>query len=190
MQYFDLPYLIKEKEEIFVDAGCFDGMTTRQFAEWAGDSFIKAFAFEPDSRSIPTIEQNMSDLIQNGQFKLHNTGLYHEKTKLYFNESGVRSGSCLSEMGKTVVPVESIDGVLKGEKISFIKMDIEGAELNALKGASESICRWKPKLAISLYHKDQDIVEIPLYLLEIMPEYQFYIRHYTTAMGETVLYAV
>ena len=69
-------------------------------------------------------------------------------------------------------------------------MDIEGAELDALKGAVHTIQTYRPKLAISIYHKPEDLVEIPLYLMEIMPDYQFYIRHYTTWLEETVLYAI
>ena len=69
-------------------------------------------------------------------------------------------------------------------------MDIEGAELEALKGAEETIKRYRPKLAICVYHKPEDIVEIPKYILNINPDYKLYLRHYSDNAGETVLYAI
>ena len=69
-------------------------------------------------------------------------------------------------------------------------MDIEGSELEALKGAAETIKKWRPKLAISIYHKYEDIIEIPEYILSIVPDYSFYIRHYSSDIWETVLYAI
>ena len=69
-------------------------------------------------------------------------------------------------------------------------MDIEGAELEALKGAKETIKRNHPKLAICVYHKPEDIVDIPKFILELDPEYKLYLRHYSDNAGETVLYAI
>ena len=72
----------------------------------------------------------------------------------------------------------------------MIKLDIEGAELEALKGARETILRHKPKLAICIYNKPEDMIDIPLYIKELVPEYKLYVRHYTNTNDETVLYAV
>ena len=67
---------------------------------------------------------------------------------------------------------------------------IEGAELEALKGAKETIQRDKPKLAVCIYHRPEDMVEIPLYIKQLVPDYKLYIRHHSNTAGETVLYAV
>lgn len=75
------------------------------------------------------------------------------------------------------------------EAPTFIKMDIEGAELEALEGAKNTIVKSKPKLAICLYHKPDDLWKIPLYLKKLVPEYKFYIRHHSKVRWETVLYA-
>lgn len=83
-----------------------------------------------------------------------------------------------------------IDEIVGNDRVSFIKMDIEGAELKALEGAKETILRNAPKLAICIYHKYEDICEIGNYVLKLNPNYKLYIRHYTTCMWETVLYAV
>ena len=83
-----------------------------------------------------------------------------------------------------------IDEIVGEDKVSFIKMDIEGAELKALEGAKETILKWYPRLAICIYHKYEDIYEIGDYILSLNPNYKLYIRHYSTCMWETVLYAV
>lgn len=69
-------------------------------------------------------------------------------------------------------------------------MDIEGSELEALKGAVHTIQRDKPKLAICIYHKPEDMTEIPLYIKSLVPEYKLYVRHHSNCCTETVLYAV
>ena len=92
--------------------------------------------------------------------------------------------------GKTI-DITSIDKFISDNKIEhvdFIKMDIEGAELSALKGLEETIKKFKPKLAICVYHKGKDIFEIPEYLISIFPEYNFYLKHNTDGFGDTVLY--
>ncbi len=86
--------------------------------------------------------------------------------------------------------VRKLDDVLKGERVTFIKMDIEGSELAALKGAANTIRSQKPKLAICIYHSPQDMLNIPIYIKSLVPEYKIYIRHYTDMMLETVCYAV
>lgn len=88
-----------------------------------------------------------------------------------------------------IVKTISIDEMLEGEKCTFIKMDIEGAEMEALQGAQKSISKYYPKLAISIYHKDDDLWKIPYYIKKTWPEYKLYIRHYTYVTTETVLYA-
>ena len=91
------------------------------------------------------------------------------------------------------MPIVSIDDFVEGQgakKIDFIKMDVEGFELNALRGAARTMEKHRPKLAISLYHKPQDFFEIPIYLKDVFPFYRLYLEHYTIFGEETVLYAI
>lgn len=96
----------------------------------------------------------------------------------------------VTEKGTHKIPADTIDHLLKNEKVSFIKMDIEGAEMEALKGAAEVIKANKPGLAISIYHKPNDFYEIPLYIMALVPEYRLYVRHHSCFFADTVLYAV
>lgn len=82
------------------------------------------------------------------------------------------------------------EAIHPGDKVTFIKMDVEGSELESLKGAKNTILRDKPKLAICIYHKPEDMVTIPLYIKELVPEYKLYVRHHSNSWAETVLYAV
>ena len=69
-------------------------------------------------------------------------------------------------------------------------MDVEGAELESLKGAQKVIKRDKPKLAVCIYHKPEDILTLPLFIKKLVPEYKFYLRSYSNADNEMVLYAI
>lgn len=186
-QYFDLEFLEKDDEEVFIDGGCLDGTTSFQFINWCGGDYKKIYAFEPNKWDYEKCKKIFSET---RDVELYNLGLWHQKSNLGFTEHEIRGSSRIDEQGDIKIEVVGIDEVLKGERVTFIKMDIEGSELEALKGAENTIKNFKPKLAISLYHKKEDLFEIPAYLLEIQPEYKFYIRHYTTTTDETVLYAI
>ena len=101
--------------------------------------------------------------------------------------------SHICDDGLQRISVEALDQELlvkRNEKVTFIKMDIEGAELETLKGARRIITEQKPKLAVCVYHKPEDIFTIPEYLRTLNPDYKFYLRHYTFAAWDTVLYAI
>ena len=85
--------------------------------------------------------------------------------------------------------VVTLDKMLEDKKVTFIKMDIEGSELKALHGAKNIIRDQQPTLAICLYHKPEDIFQIPIYLKALVPEYKIYIRHYSDMLWDTVCYA-
>lgn len=185
--YFDDEILKADEEEIFVDAGCYSAETTLDFIEWC-PSYKKVYAFEPDpvnaERSRKVIEEIGTDKI-----KLYEAGLWSSCRDFMFERRGDEgSGSSIGENGDYKVNVVRLDDALEGEKVTFIKMDIEGAELEALKGAKDTIGKYRPKLAICIYHKLEDIFTIPDYIKSIVPEYKMAIRHYTTYLYDTVLY--
>ncbi len=109
------------------------------------------------------------------------------------NFSGAGGTFSIQSNGETSVNVQQLDQFIEEndiKKIDFIKMDIEGAEMGALEGATNTIRSLKPKMAIAVYHDYEDIVTIPNFLKTLVPEYRLYLNHYTTTYGETILYAM
>lgn len=183
-QYFD-KVITLDQGEVFIDAGAFNCGTDIDFIKRCPD-YKEIIAFEPD----PELYMNCLNKVKTYQMrdiKIHNIGLWSKKEMCSFLKGG--AGGCISDKGTLMVRLDTLDHMLS-ERVSFIKMDIEGAELKALKGAQNTIMNYKPKLAICVYHKPEDIIEIPLYLHKIVPEYAFYLRHHSKGDGETVLYAV
>ncbi len=196
-QYFDLETLPHvDGKEVFADIGCCDGMSSVQFMKWS-DGKGRCLCFEPDKHNIELVKNNMvAKGMSEDDYRLIPKGAWDEETTLSFvaagtgasHVSGVYGGQDASDT--VLIDVTTIDKALEGEDVTFIKMDIEGAELNALKGAEKTIREKKPKLAICVYHKAEDIWEIPQFILGLREDYKFYLRHYSFEASETVLYAV
>ena len=193
--YFDLPYLAHSDNEIFVDAGVLDGETSRAFISWSQKKYEHIYMFEPNVDLFEKIHKNMKN-ISKDSFTLHGKGLWNcEDTIDFFVDSEHLAGAnFIKETGNVCsarsVSVIDLDSMLLDVPVSFIKMDIEGAEKKALQGCEKIIRKYHPKLAISIYHNSEDLWEIPQVILESDSEYNFYIRHYTLGDGDTVLYAV
>lgn len=190
IQYFDFEYFKYGESEIFIDCGPFDGNDELKFKKTCNGKYKKIIAFEPDEENfIMCKEFYKENNIEN--VEIINKGVWNKKDILFF-KSNLDNLSYISEEdidGIINVDVVSIDEVMNNEEVTLIKMDIEGAEMKALEGAKETIKNKKPKLAICIYHKAEDVLEIPSYLKDLVPEYKFAIRHYTLFEAETVLYA-
>ena len=186
-QYFDLPYLDFSENEIFIDAGGFNGDTTVKFAKTTGGRYKQIYVFEPNQKLSSECRTNLADLTN---CMIIQKGVWDSKQVLRFVEAeeGSRIVDEMEDLSE--IETDTIDDVLEGKPATYIKMDVEGAEINALKGARKTICKYKPKLAISVYHKRDDIWEIPMLLLRYNPEYRFYLRVYSFTGNDTVLYAL
>lgn len=122
-------------------------------------------------------------------------GPWEDNEKLAFKRAGDEgAGSQVSKNGQDVardglpkVDGVALDSIIKG-KVSFLKLDIEGAELKALHGAKNIIQRDMPRMAICIYHKPEDIWEIPQYIKKLVPEYHMAVRHCMTYVYDTILY--
>ena len=179
-QYFDLG------DQYFVDVGALDGETTRHFLNHCpkGHSCV----FEPNPVSYDLARKRLEG---HGNVEFFPYGCYDRNGKLHFSLCDSDAGSAaVSETGEIEVEVRRLDDVLKGRKATFLKMDIEGSELAALRGAERIIRKQKPRLAICVYHKPEDIWEIPELILDYVSEYKLYLRHYSITYTETVLYAI
>lgn len=186
-QYFDRDIMVPRSGEVFVDGGCFNCNTDREFVKWCSGNYEKIYAFEPDPANYQyCLKQCEKEEIRN--IEIYDKGLWDKEAELSFEETGGQ-GSKIGE-GTAVISATSIDTVAGDHPISFIKLDVEGAELRALQGAERIICRDHPRMAVCVYHKPQDIIEIPEYILKLDDRYKLYIRHYQMSPCETVVYAL
>lgn len=172
--------------EIYVDGGSYDGDSVRHFIDRVGNRFSRILAFEPDPETYRRLEANFAD---DPRIETINKGL-HAKAALLRFEGGGGRGSSVSEGGAAVVPTVALDEILGEEKVTFIKMNIEGAELEALQGARKAISRWAPRLAISVYHRPSDLWQVPAMIHQLRPKYGLYLRQHDGGLIETVAYAV
>jgi FkbM family methyltransferase len=173
-------------DEVYVDAGAFDGDSVRLFIDRVHGCFARVIAFEPDTNTFHRLAENFAD---EKRVEPVNAGLHRCAATLRFDNAGTR-GSVLVEQGGIEIKVVGLDEVLQGERVSFIKMNIEGAELEALEGARESIRRWAPTLAISAYHRPSDLWQVAALARSLRPDYRLYFRQHDGGVIETVLYAI
>jgi len=191
-QYFDSDIVQLSQQESFVDCGAYTGDTIATLLEQVAD-YRAIYAFEMDYGNYKIMEEAYRTV---EKIHLYNNAVWNEEKEIPYsvgegsNEprdaiSVLKAGEGTTLVGKAVVP----DEVLAGKEGTFIKMDIEGAEVPALLGCKKLITEQKPKLAICIYHKVSDFWEIPLLLKSYRPDYKFAVRHYTEhSYPETVLY--
>ena len=190
LQYFDPDIIKLTGEEVFVDGGAYNGDTINSLLRKSKGSFKMIHGFEPDEKTYHQLVDNMSRINGFKKIKLNQKGLYNKNTKIGFTFTN-NMGSRIDNNLPNNIEVVSLDQYLtKSESVSFVKMDIEGAEKEAITGAKRVISKFKPKLAISIYHKPEDLWEIPLLIRSLNPHYQIYIRHYSPGNLETVCYGV
>lgn len=186
-QYFPKGIIELSDREVFVDGGAYTGDTLLTFLRLTGGKSARCCAFEPEAataaRLAATVEKRGLQSVT-----VHNKGLWSAPATLPFAAWHGTSASAVSGEGEVSVEADTIDRA--APDATFIKLDIEGAELEALKGAAETIKRNRPKLAVCVYHKPGDLFEIPLFLKSLAPEYRFYLRQHQPVACETVLYAV
>jgi FkbM family methyltransferase len=172
--------------EVYVDGGSFDGDTIRSFIERVNGRFTAVYAFEPDPVTFKTLQANFA--LEPRVHPFH-AGLYSQKGSLRFRDDASR-GAIFAADGEIEMPVTTIDATVGDEPVTYVKMNIEGAEIDALNGARRAIERWHPKLALSVYHRASDLWRIPRLVRELSAEYDLYLRQHDGGIIETVLYAL
>lgn len=189
-EYFPKDILPMRDDHSYVDVGAFDGNTCQAFADCFHGRYRKIYAFEP----VPSSAERV---LKRGlpRLELYPVAASDQEGSFPFRYNDY----CDTPMATTVefpsgtgpihtLKTDTIDHVLDGQEATFIKMDIEGSELAALKGAAQTIRTDKPFLAICVYHKREDLITIPQYLKELVPEYKLYLRHHSLTPVDTVLY--
>ncbi|WP_018887610.1 FkbM family methyltransferase [Paenibacillus massiliensis] len=185
-QYFEEGIISLNDDEIFIDGGGCIGETVKEFVDQTGGQYRKIYSLEPETVKHKEYSKRV---FMDEKIEIVPMGLWNKRSKLKF--VGRNSGtSSISPNGNMEVDVISIDELLHGSEATFIKMDIEGSEMKALIGAQNTIETYRPKLGICIYHEPLDIVDIPLYIKGLVPEYKIYMRHYNYGSSETVCYAI
>ncbi len=207
-EYFEFPTLFRPGTA-FVDAGCLNCYTSYLFADWCKGEYSKIYAFEPDPVSYSDCEQRISST-KIRDLNLIQAGLSDHNGKTNFSMGLGKTSYIVEDKDKkekklivapiaedrakkdkklTEVLLTTLDDTVGEEKVGFIKMDIEGAEFDALHGAEKTIIRDKPLMAICVYHRIGDMLAIMDCLHHLVPEYHFWLRHYSFSLVGTVLYA-
>jgi len=187
-QYFPSDIITLTNKEVFLDAGAYDGDTLEQFSIRTDGLFSKYIALEPDPDNYEKLLHRVSKFPQ-GKVEVFPYAIGEENGTLKFNATG-GEGAAISETGSVTVECRRIDDLFYEYKPTYLKFDIEGAELGALKGAKKTITEYKPKLAVCLYHLPDDIWTIPLLIKEYNEGYKFFVRTHSLDGFEFVLYAI
>ena len=184
--YFDKRIITPNSDEVFVDCGGYNGDTTESYISNMG-SYKRIYVYEPETDNYNECLQNLSKY---PNVIIRNAGVGEKSEVLSLKGHQYESSFVATGHEGKPTQVISLDEDIT-EPVTFIKMDVEGFEMEAIHGAKNHIQNGKPKLAISIYHYFSDLWEIPKLIHELDPSYKFFIRHYCDKWNvETVLYAV
>lgn len=174
--------------EVFVDLGAYNGDTALEFASACGNSFRRLYAFEPNPRNFRKLTKALPGSDKDGRIALLNAAAWSENGTAAVTANEGRMSRVGGEKAVSV-PLLTVDEAVK-EQATLIKLDVEGAEREALSGARRHIAGGARTIC-SLYHRNEDMFELPLLIKSMNPELKFYIRHqlYIPAW-ETNLYCV
>ncbi|QAZ66542.1 FkbM family methyltransferase [Solidesulfovibrio carbinolicus] len=180
--------------DVVIDGGISaDIHSQRAFCQSIGDKG-RLYGFEPDPAGFAAASGQIAGQDGCRNFQLVPLGLWNEKTALPFASGGDDSRVVADGgQGNTVCEMTTMDAFVAEnalERVGFIKLDVEGAEMRALEGAVATLARSRPRLAISVYHRPEDLFVIPLFLKDILPDSCFYLGHHTACALETVLYVL
>lgn len=182
-QYFDKEIVPELKNLCFVDGGGYVGDTAKELIKNYPD-YKKIYLIEPIAENLRIAKR---DLAAYENIAFIESGLSNKKAELFFHEE--KSFSALYGSGSQNVKVDTLDNILQ-ERVDYIKLDIEGAELEALEGAKATIQKYKPILAVCVYHKAEHWYRVPQLVLEMESNYKIYLRHYMEGIFETVMYFI
>lgn len=174
--------------EHFSDLGAYNGDTIRELLHYTDGRFASVTALEPDRRSFRKLSEwagaNLS-----GDVTLVQAGAWdRDEVRCFSDEAGRQSH--VANKGRET-QMRALDSVLGGRACTYLKMDVEGAEREAIAGASQTICNFAPKLNIAAYHRSEDFFELPLVIHSLCKDYALYLRHHPYVPAwDTNLYAV
>ena len=189
--YFSENLYKPTKDEVYVDCGGFDGDTLKDFYRATKGQFSKAIVFEPDPSNFKKLNALAAALPEDAPARVETfpCAVGRRSEEIVFQSTGSLS-SHISAEGSLRVPCESLDKVLMNQRITFLKMDIEGAELDAISGAESLIRKNRPILTICLYHKQKHLWAIPLKIASYVSDYDYHLRTHGKDGWDLILYAI
>ncbi len=169
--------------ETYVDLGAYDGDTIEEFLKLTNKQFQRIYALEPDRRSFTKLRRRLYYISAN-LLVAKNAAAWSSNTKLMFYNKAGRSSSFTDNISEHTkgrgyeTEAVSVDSLLSGKPATLIKYDVEGSEREALLGSEQTIKMYKPRLIVSLYHRVEDLIELPLLIHELNPNYKMFLRHH------------
>ncbi len=190
-QYFPEDVFRLTNNEVFIDCGAFDGDSIETFVRRQGNAFNQIVALEPDPANFQKLAGRVSQYSAEAQRKIRieKLGASDFNGTLRFAADGSLS-SAADPNGSLEIQCVKLDELLSAVSPTYLKMDIEGAEPEALRGAASLIQKSTPLLAVSAYHKQNHLWQIPKLIRSLNPSYQFYLRPHNEEGWDTVCYAV
>jgi len=180
-------------QEVLVDCGAYDGDSINLFLEKSGGSFQRIYALEPDPANLKALTATIAALPAEVAAKVEVMpfALGREHCTLRFSANGTVFSKITTDVGGVDVECRALDALFE-EPIcpTIIKMDIEGAEMEAIPGASKTIARCRPIIAMCAYHRCEHLWLIPKLLHDANPDYRIFLRRYAEECWETVYYAI
>jgi FkbM family methyltransferase len=193
-QYFADDLFVWSGDEWIVDGGAYDGDTVRTLSTMYGDRFGHVLALEPDPGNFARLQATVAALPRSARAKVdcRQLALGSQPRTLYLDATGTAASttSVDASAGTIAVRAETLDSLVEGASPTFIKLDIEGFEVDALEGARTTIERRAPVLAVCVYHKQDHLWRIPLLLREWRDDYAFFLRPHNEEGWDLVCYAV
>ena len=188
--YFPTDLYRLNDDEVLVDCGAYDGDTLRSFLNRQGNRFVRILAYEPDALNCAKLRAHVDSLEEplRRRISCYQQAVDAQRGVLAFEATGTE----LSASGRGSIQVEAVklDDALAGVTPTILKFDIEGAELGALQGGRQTIQRSHPILAVSAYHSQSDLWNIPLFVSALWPDYRFYLRPHGHEGWDLVCYAI
>jgi FkbM family methyltransferase len=166
-------FLDLDEDESYLDLGAYNGDTIEEFLKYTNGKYKSITAFEPSAKSFKKLSDYCAQL---DNVSLWQLGSYNKNTTLNFNTKSGRN--CAIDEKGVPVQVARADTILCGKKITYAKLDVEGAEKETFEGMENTIKLFKPKLNVAAYHRSEDIFSLILQLYEFNPDYKFYLRHH------------
>ena len=173
-------------EEDYLDLGAYNGDTIDEFLGYTDSRYRSITALEPNLKSFKKLQEHCADMERVNLWQL---GSFNENRVINFNTKSGRN--CAIDSEGTPVHVARVDTILCGKKITYAKLDVEGAERETFEGMENTIRLFKPKLNIAAYHRSEDLFALILQLKTLNPDYKFYLRHHPyIPHWDTNIYAV